>query len=465
MNTMILHKILLSVLVALQVIGPSWVVALHTSEAFAQGPKSQARIAGLRGVVTVTPATDDRLGYAPKYRSSLTTGDVIATEEESIAELLLDSQGLFTIQEYSEAILGKQAAGDLSLYLQVGAVEGSLPMKGGDGTSLTVSTPNIRATTNGGLITAEVQPTLGETVKAIFPDKSFVVRTSLRAQSNPPGKVALLETFCVKEGTLQVEYPGTQAEVREQKEVPLGQCVGFYNGVLRAMGDESHIADWRAICVVGNHCEIPDQAKKLIAKKQMGQALALEQALMGSDPEDPKVDEQIIIATTGISLGASINDSGSEVQVPGGAPILPTTGEDPGDQGLGGSLLPTTGGVTLPPVVGVSPPPSGAAVSLVSGNIQSAAALTAGSGMVGGWGLLSFLKGDFTADKELLLADSGNLAEAPHLGKVPQSSLVVEGLSPNGFGSPSNQKLPLLFRALTRNFPEFKQKSIRFSGM
>ncbi len=67
---MILYKLLLSSLVALQVIGPSWVLAIQTSQAFVQGvSKSQALIAGIRGVVTVTPGNNSP-GYAPKYRSA-----------------------------------------------------------------------------------------------------------------------------------------------------------------------------------------------------------------------------------------------------------------------------------------------------------------------------------------------------------------------------------------------------------
>ena len=80
--------------------------------------------------------------------------------------------------------------------------------------------------------------------------------------------------------------------------------------------------------------------------------------------------------------------------------------------------------------------------------------------MVGGWGLLSFLKGDFTADKELLLADSGNLADAPHLGKAPQTSLLVNDLSPNGLGNSSNQKLPIEFGSFVFNLPNFTQPQI-----
>jgi hypothetical protein len=75
--------------------------------------------------------------------------------------------------------------------------------------------------------------------------------------------------------------------------------------------------------------------------------------------------------------------------------------------------------------------------------------------MPGGEGLLTFLKGDFTADKELLLADSGLLALAPHKGKAPQNSFVVSDLSPDGAGSPSNQKLPIRFGAYAVTLPNF----------
>ncbi len=476
---MIIQKILFSTLVMLQVIGPSWIVVLQTSEAFAQdNSNSQARIAGLRGIVTVTPTTDDRLGYAPEYKSALDAGDVITTEEESIAELLVENQGLLTVQEYSEAILDRESDGRLSVNLQVGALEWSLPLKGMTPTSVTVSTPNIRATTEGGLITADVQPTLGDTAKGDVPRESYLVLTRLRAQTHPPGKVALLETFCAKEGSLELDFPGVQSGVREQKEVPAGQCVGFLNGSLRAMGDEYEIADWRAICAVGPHCDIPEATQKEVKKTQVELALSLEKALVGTDSKNSEVDEQVVLATTGISLAASTDGMGPGVQDIGDT-ILPTTGVDPligvptasgggpGTPGAGGGApgggaggpiggMPTPGGGIEPPLAGIFPPPGSS--GLEPGNIQQKALLATDVELAGGLGTLSFIRGDFTADKELLVADSGLLATAPHLGKAPQNSLVVTDLSPIGQGSPSNQKLPLEFGAFDLNFPSFQQE-------
>ena len=129
---MILYKFILSALVAFQIIGPSWLVVIQDSEVFAQNNlPNQVLLAGMRGVVTVTPGTNDRPGYAPKYRSELAMGDVISTEEESIAEILLEDQGLVTIHEYSEAVLGKKDNGGVSVALQVGAAEWSIPTQGG----------------------------------------------------------------------------------------------------------------------------------------------------------------------------------------------------------------------------------------------------------------------------------------------------------------------------------------------
>ena len=473
---MIIQKILLSTLVVFQIIGSSWFVVLNSSEAFAQSNSDhQVRIAGLRGIVTVTPKANDQLGYAPEYKSSLATGDVITTEDESLAELLLENQGLLTVQEYSDAILNEEVDGLLSINLQVGALEWSLPLKTPTSTSAIVSTPNIRARTTGGLITVDVQPTLGNTVKKEdIPREGYLILTGLRAQSHSPGKVALLETFCAKEGTLELDFPGLQSGVREQKEVEAGQCVGFLNGSLRAIGDEYEIADWRTICAVGPHCDIPESIQAEVKKTQFGLALALEKALVGTDSNDQRIDEQVVIATTGLSLAAS------------------TDGMEPGDKDISAMILPTTGGnsitgmptkpsggggnpgggvgpggpgiVTPTPNVGVEPPlvgffpTPGSTPGLVAGNVQQSASLTPGIQTAGGWGVLAFDNGNFTADKELLLADSGLLATAPHLGKAPENSLLVKNLSPNGNGSPSNQKLPLEFGSFDFNFPDFEQE-------
>ncbi|MDH5428828.1 MAG: hypothetical protein OEY57_11715 [Nitrospirota bacterium] len=436
---MIFHKVLLTFLIGFQIVGPSWFGVLFLSEAKAQeSPASQARIAGLRGVVTVQPDRPDQPGYSPKYRDSLSAGDVITTEEESVAELLLDHQGLITLQEYSEAMLGKKPDGSFSVDLHVGAAEWSLPQQGTGQAALSFSTPNIRGKTTGGLITAAVQSTLSETAEELRPKRSFVVRTSLRAQSPQAGKVALLETFCVKEGTLEVDFPGTQSGAREQKEVPVGQCVGFFNGVLRAMGDEYQIADWRTICAVGQHCEIPEAAKKLIKKKQMAQALALERALVGSDTKDGDVDEQVILATTGSGFGTSTQQSetGGSVLNP---PILPCTGNSQ----LCAAPDPNVGG----------PPPStggGSGGNTSPGNIQTIGALVPASGVAGGLGVLTFLDSNFTAEKELVLADSGIKVSAPHAGKAPQNTLVISSLAPNGAGAASNQHVPLQFSSFNQ---------------
>ena len=447
---MILYKILLSFLVALQIIGPSWIAALPTFEALAQEAlDTQTIIAGLRGVVTVTPGTNNRPGYAPKYRSLLEGGDVIATEEESVAELLLGNQGIITLQEYSEAVLGQQTEDGLSVMLNVGAAEWSQPLKGTSSTPLTLSTPNVRAITQGGLVTAEVQPTLAESAKPSQPHKSFVVRTSLLAQSSSVENVALLETFCVREGSLQIEYPGVQNGILEQKEVPAGQCVGFFNGALRAMGDQSQIADWRAICAVGQHCEIPESAKKQIAKKQMKQALALEEALLGSEADKGEVDEDIILATTGLSLAGAIQGANAPGGLSPDPGILPCTGTPEFCAGFDGvSPGPNVGG-GMPPLGGPGGSGSGGSPS-PSSNVQSLATLVPPLGVSGGIGSLLFLDSNFVANKELVTVDSGIKADASHQGIPPTSSLVVSSLSPTGGAAPSNQKLPLQFTSFNQ---------------
>ena len=489
---MILYKFLLSSLVALQVIGPSWVLAIQTSQALVQGvSKSPALIAGIRGVVTVTPG-QNRPGYAPKYRSALAIGDVISTEEESVAEVLLENQGLVTIQEYSEAMLNQSVDGGLSIALEMGMAEWSVPIHSQVDTPFTFTTPNIHVTTRGGLITAEVQPTLGEMARAPRQRDSFLVLASLSSQS--AGDVGLLETFCVNEGGLTIEYPGVQQDQWKHETISPGECRGFLNGQPRAMPSamgtsESTLADWREVCVVGTHCEIPESAKELIAKKQMSQALALEQALLGKDLEKCElvrsekqeclVDEQIILATTGLSngtlLAGDIVGGGPGNGNNGGGVILPCTGDPQfcgggNGGGNGGGVPPNptpppqapgvnVGGVMTPPsqffAVGTSAPGAQAPHRGFPTNVQPGGQLWPANGLPGGGGLLTFLNGEFTADKELFLADSGILSDAPHLGKAPQNSLVVSDLRPNGAGSPSNQNLPIRFGAYTVTLPDF----------
>ncbi len=476
----ILNKILLSSLIALQIIGPSWVLAIQTSAQ--ETGKSEALIAGLRGVVTVTPGANDRPGYTPKYRSILAIGDVISTEEESVAEILLENQGLVTIQEYSEAMLNKNDDGGLSVRLEVGTAEWSFPIKSQDGAPLTFTTPNIRAATGGGLVTVEVQPTLAEIARISRPRDSFLVRTSLHVQASPSNGVGLLETFCVNEGDLTIEYPGAQQGLWQEETVVSGECRGFLNGQPRAMttamGNGQPLVDWREVCTVRAHCEIPEPTKKLIAKKQTGQALALERALVGSDSEEVEVDEQVVLATTGQTTGLLL---AAVTPGPGngnnGDVILPCTGDPAfcnGPDGNGGGNPPPPPPQFPDPNVPGMPPasepffnvggPSASGPGPFTGsgfpsNIQTGDQLWPANGMPGGEGLLSFINGDFTADKELLLADSGILADAPHLGKAPQNSLLVRDLNSGGAGRPSNQKLPIQLGAFAITLPDFNEST------
>ena len=360
MKTMIPHKILLALLVTFQIVGPSWALALQSSDVSEQAAAgNQALLAGIGGVVTVIPEDNTRPGFTPKYRSALSIGDVITTEEESVAELLLEDNGLIAIQEYSEAALGQEDNGSLSVVLQVGIAEWSLPTQNSGSEPSIFNTPNVRATTQGGLVSIAVQQTLAKTARASEQPNPFLIRTSLYAKAT-----GLLETFCVHEGNLTLE-----SKLGQTKIAKAGECLGFLDGQLRTLGNEFR-PDGRPafMCFVDQHCEIPDSAKKMIAKKQMGQALALESALVGSDAEDPQVDEQIVLATTGFFEGLGGGPGGAGV----GDVILPTTGDDgTGGGGTGGDGGTGGGGTGGGGTGGGGNPPPPSIVDVISPTTDS----------------------------------------------------------------------------------------------
>ena len=529
---MILHKTLLTFLVAFHILGPSWVLAIQTTEALSQkSVKSLALISGIHGVVTVIPK--NKPGYAPEYQTVLNIDDVISTDEESLAEILLQNQGLVTLQDYSEAMVVENDHGKVSLALEAGAAEWSIPHQKSEGVPFTFMTPNARVTSQGGLLRAKVQRIFSELVQTPQSESSFLVRTSFQTKSASVANTDLLERFCVNEGSLTINLSGGQQET-----LAPGECRGFLNGQPYAKKTIFTIDELGAVCVVGSHCEIPESAKKLIITKQTGQALALEQALVGSDQDKVEVDERVILATTGLLLVADTQNVGPENPDTGGV-VLPCTGDscdDPGSDGTGtgdgvgtgdgsgtgdgtgdgsgsgdgsgtgdgtgdgagsgdgsgtgdgtgdgsgsgdgsgngvgsepgdgsGSGSGGSGGGTTPEpnVGGMEPvvPPVNTGGNSDGGllppefpsNIQTITELLSASGVEGGIGLLNFQNGDFTADKELFLADSGLLASAPHLGKPPQNPLVVDDLSPDGVGSPSNQNVTLEFSSFTVNRP------------
>ena len=430
-------------LVVAQIVTPVWggsVLLAKTSEAGKKLP--QSLIAGLKGEVTVTPFKNGREGYVPKFRSELQVGDLITTGEESVAEVLAPGKGLITLQELSEAMVDSLKEGNLHVTMNVGTAEISSPLNGKqDKSYLIVHTPYTSARSAGGLVTVEVQPTLGETVSRHTPGpySPFLHRAKFPPQSNSPANLRVLERYCVLEGELDIQHQ-TQNGKKEHLIVEQGQCSRFTNGVKQTPGVLAEIIDWRSMCVVGNHCDIPENANELIAKKQMDQALALEQALTGEETEDGEVDEQVILATTGVLL-ASTNGGLGPGLGPGDGIILPCSGNSQD------CAAPDPNIVSLPPVAG-----GGGGGTPVPGNIQTVGVLLP-EGLPGGRGLLTILDSDFIVETELIKSDSGFRAGAPHLGKPPLNTLVVSRLTPDGSSTVSNEKIPLNFNAFSLNLP------------
>ncbi len=436
-------KGLISFLAVVQIMAPLGTGSVLLAQVNqADGKLAHSLIAGLKGEVTVTPFQKGGEGYVPKFRSELYEGDLITTGEESVVEVLAPDQGLITLQELSEATVDPPKEGQLHVTMNVGAAEISSFSKGAEGSSaLIVQTPYTKARAMGALVTVEVQTTVEGTVyrpgsHSPFP---YLVRAKFPAQTHTPANLRTLERYCVLEGQLDIQHQTTNKE-----EVHLilkeGQCSRFADGVKLPTGETSAIIDWRSICAVGHHCDIPENADELIAEKQMKQALALEQALTGSDPDNEDVDEQVILATTGTLLASA--DGGLGPGTGPGNPILPCTGNSQlcaaPDPNVGGTPPSTGGGGG-----GGEPSP---------GNIQTIGNLLPVGGISGGPGLLAILNSDFSAEKELVRADSGFRGGAPHLGSPPLNTLVISSLTPNGDAPISNRDVPLEFPSFNR-FP------------
>lgn len=435
----------LALLIVGQVAGGAWVWALdNTAEMGPSAGQTVPLIAGLRGEVTLFQTINQGQGSVPHYRQTMGVGDVISTGEESVAEILFPSgMGLITVQEFSEASLENNGNGQLVLNMKVGEGEISSPLKGqGENRPLLIQTPNLVLKTSGGLVTMEVKSTLARTVSPAPAHTPYIHRTSLHSQATSSSNTALSEKFCVKEGSLDIDFqknnPGQKA-----LNISAGQCVGFLNGRLSAAPERTQLTDWRAICAVNPHCEIPEGLQKFIAKKQMGQALALERALVGSDNSDTDIDEQVILATTGLTLAAAsqiITPPGN----PGGDPFNPCLTDPNACAGAG-----LENPVNEPPRVG-----GGGGGNPNPGNIQSPGTLIPQQGVAGGPGLLLYTNSEFLAAKELFLVDNNaNANTSPHKGKVPQSPLIISTLTPTpAFNNvtPTNEFIPPVFPSFTQ---------------
>ncbi|MGD9852560.1 MAG: hypothetical protein AB7T38_14975 [Nitrospirales bacterium] len=439
----------LVVLISGQIAGGAWVWALDNTAGMGTATsRTTPVIAGLRGEVTLFQNTNQGHGSVPHYRQTMGAGDVISTGEESVAEILFPyGTGLITVQEFSEASLENNSTGQLVLNMKVGEGEISSPLKAsGENRPLLIQTPNLMAKTSGGLVTMEVKSTLAQTVSPAPTHIPYLHRTSLHSQAAASNTV-LSEKFCVKEGSLEIDFQKNNSG-QKALNVSAGQCVGFLNGTLSAAPERTQLTDWRAICAVNPHCEIPESIRKFIAKKQMGQALALERALVGSENSDSDIDEQIILATTGLTLAAA-----AQIITPpgngGGDPFNPCLTDPNSCQE---PLPPAPGGnpVNEPPRVGGG----GGEGNPNPGNIQNSGSLIPQQGVAGGQGLLLYTNSEFLAAKELFLVDNNADANtSPHKGKVPQSPLVISTLTPTPVFNnvtPTNEFIPPVFPSLAQ---------------
>ena len=436
----------LAVVIAGQVAGGAWVWALdNTSSMGTTSSRTAPVIAGLRGEVTLFQHTNQGQGAVPLYRQTLGVGDVISTGEESVAEILFPSgMGLVTVQEFTEASLESNAGGELVLNMKVGEGEISSPLKGsGEDRPLLVRTPNLAAKTSGGLVTIEVKSTLARTVSPAPTHAPYIHRTSLHSQAGGSSGTVLSEKFCVKEGSLDIDIQKNTAG-QKSVNVAAGQCVGFLNGALSAEPERTQLTDWRAICAVNPHCQIPEGLQKFIAKKQMGQALALERALVGSESSDSDIDEQVILATTGLTLAAA-----SQIITPpgnaGGDPFNPCLTDPDSCQE---PLPPAPGGnpVNEQPRVGGG---GGGGGNPRPGNIKTPGRWMPQQGTDERQGVPVYTNSEFLAAKELFLVDNNaNANTSPHKGKVPQSPLIISTLTPTpAFNNvtPTNEFIPPVF--------------------
>lgn len=439
---------MVGVLIVGQMAGGAWVWALDGAAAGGMGSMtshSTPLIAGLRGEVTLFQHLKQGKGTVPQYRQTIAAGDVLSTGQESVAEILFpQGAGLVTVQEFSEASVDNGTDGKLRLTMTVGEAEISSPLRDqGQNGPLLLATPNLTARTQGGLITIEVKSTVAQTASQPNPSPSYLHRVNLTSQMRVSSNTVLSEKFCVKEGTLDIDYHTDTQGVRHIS-LSAGECAGFSNGLLSDSIEMVQITDWRAICAVNPHCEIPESIRKYITKKQMGQALALEQALIGEEKPDAEMDELVILATTGLVLAAAAET----VIVPGGStgsPLNPCL-LDPEACAEGTFTDVNPNPVNEPPLVGGGEPQQPPAQDT---NIQNTATLMPQDGVAGGAGSLLYTNSDFLATKELLLVTNNPDPDtAPHKGKVPQTPLVISTLTPvEGFNgvTPTNEFIPPVF--------------------
>ena len=411
-------RLLAVTLVVLQLVGPGLIWAMDQRGVEVR-PAARVVVSGLSGGELT--ATSPEGTKTVQFNEAVGFGDQLQTQSSATAEVLINNQAVVTMLGDSDASL-TEVNGDTVVHLSKGSVLVSAAASAlGESRSVIIETPSAQIRTRGGRLKATVGTAPGQAriIQPSMEARAYLTSLSVRPVASEP---ALSERFEVYEGTVQVgaRTAGATPLLVEpgQSIQAVGGTLGTPTGIERAATGNGPV-----LLASAQHAGTPQTGLELVSQRQMQQVGALQQALFGDSDAavEGKESQSGTIISTLFGTNPTQTSSSSN-------PNNPTAS-------LFGSGSPYLAAL----LAAINRSGSGVGNDNSANNSLLTSAGSFSLSVDGGHGLLTLtdLPGDagqetkksvFTGS-ELLLVDSGPLAQASHSGRAPISTLVGRGLT------------------------------------
>ncbi|MCA9466654.1 MAG: hypothetical protein KC643_14605, partial [Nitrospira sp.] len=378
-------------------------------------------LSGSEGVVTrgLDPTGGPEVEL--KFGDTLVFGQLVITGVASQAEILIGRQELVTVSEHSAVRIMEGHSGTPSLNIDEGTIRVAVvESRLNTGESMKVKTASTEATSHGGVFQVTVGRSAGRAVSSVGSESREILRVSYSSIAQREPSVV---TYRVDEGMLQVEA-NAQSILMEA-----GQSVEVVDGHLGIpFSTPPGLPLAPRLTAVADHRNTPQAGISYLASQEMTQAGILGEVLGGiaaqveQVEEEPKAEQNVILATTGGTLTA-VNTN-----LPPLGNLFPVASE------LGGptsSLIDPAGNDNFNIIIG----PAGPTIPQAQGGggllLYNNSDVTLNAQLNNGNGSLRI---QYTPiNSELLLVDGGTPTLAPHQGEVPFERLTVQTLVGGNF--------------------------------
>jgi hypothetical protein len=293
-------------------------------------------LSGLTGLATARGQDHASEPRPLKFRDPIASGDEIATEAATTADILWGNATLLTLFEQSSIHITTTQLGHTLVRLTAGTVRVAVAASeiGPDG-AVIVQTPTAKVVTRGGVLQASTTSVtrIGSS-DDLQPEPLIHYVSQISPSQTVAAAASASETIQVLDGQAEVMTEGT---IPGRQSIGKGQEVLLEGGrVIERTPDRQSPERLVLLAAVSPHALTPQESTLKLVNDQQAVAAQLGRALTGEKEESEGVTEQntkgaIISTTLGFGGSASINLPGFFGSAPGISP--PGTGvvDPPGD--------------------------------------------------------------------------------------------------------------------------------------